>query len=61
MVPVRRAQETPSAQALLNTARAYLAKENVQEIEERLAGLPEVRGADVEAALVRVGEKREGL
>lgn len=61
MVPVRQAQETPSAQVLLNVARAYLVEENVQEIEERLADLPVRRGADVEQALVRVGEKREGL
>ena len=61
MVPVRPAQETPSAQVLLNTARAYLVGENVREIEERLAGQREVRGRDVEQALSRVGERREGL
>jgi hypothetical protein len=61
MVPARPAQETPSAQQLLNVARAYLVEANVQEIEMRLAGQPVVRGADVEQALVRVGEKREGL
>jgi len=61
MVAVKPAQETPSAQVLLNSVRAYLVEENVWEIEERLAGQPVVRGVDVEAALVRVGEKREGL
>ena len=61
MAPVRPAQETPSAQVLLNAARAYLVEENVREIEERLAGQPEVRGRDVEQALSAVGTKREGL
>jgi len=61
MVAVKPAQETPSAQKLLNQLRAYLVKENVQEIEERLAGQPVVGSADVKAAMGRVGEKREGL
>ena len=61
LVPVTPAQETPSAQRLLATARAHLVPQNVREIEERLDGRPEVTGRDVEQALVRVGEKREGL
>ena len=61
MVEVKPARETPSAQVLLNVARAYLVEANVQEIEMRLAGQPVVRGADVEQALGMVGAKREGL
>jgi len=55
------AQETPSAQVLLSVARAYLVVENVREIVGCLAGRAVVGGADVEQALGKVGEKREGL
>jgi len=61
MVAVVPAQQTTRAQRLLGAVRSHLVAENVRDVETRLDGLAVIRHEDVEAALSRVGEKREGL